>query len=133
VVPSHTYAHARGKGKRSKGERHLCHPDTLKPPAKDTGMSMSAHQLNGASGAPSSTPQLAARGREAVVKANPLALRRDAAAQVLGISEETFDKHVRPSLPVVRLGSVRVYPVAALERWLLDHADSPVDELERLR
>jgi hypothetical protein len=62
-----------------------------------------------------------------------LALRREAAARALGVSDETFDKHVRPSLPVVRLGSVRVYPVAALERWLLEHADSPAAELERAR
>jgi hypothetical protein len=62
-----------------------------------------------------------------------LALRRGDAAKALGISDELFDRHVRPSLPVVRLGSVRVYPVAALERWLLEHADSPADELERLR
>jgi hypothetical protein len=67
------------------------------------------------------------------VKPSALALRREAAAQVLGISDETFDKHVRPSLPVVRLGSVRVYPVAALECWLHEHADSPIDELERVR
>jgi len=60
-----------------------------------------------------------------------LALRREAAAQALGISEETFDKHVRPSLPVVRLGSVRIYSITALERWLLEHADSPINELER--
>jgi hypothetical protein len=75
-------------------------------------------------------PQSAARAREAV---RSLALRREAAAQALGVSDETFDKHVRPSLPVVRLGSVRVYPVAALERWLADHAEAPADELERLR
>lgn len=62
-----------------------------------------------------------------------LGLRRDAAARALGISEETFDRHVRPSLPVVRLGSVRVYPVAALEQWLLDQARAPADELDRER
>jgi hypothetical protein len=61
-----------------------------------------------------------------------LALRREDAAKALGVSDETFDRHVRPSLPVVRLGSVRVYPVAALEAWLLDHADTPMAELERV-
>lgn len=63
----------------------------------------------------------------------PLALRREDAARVIGVSEELFDKHVRPSLPVVRLGTVRVYPVAELERWLLERADSPAAELERAR
>jgi hypothetical protein len=61
-----------------------------------------------------------------------LALRRESAAHALGVSEETFDAHVRPSLPVVRMGTVRVYPVAALERWLAEHAEAPADELERL-
>lgn len=60
-----------------------------------------------------------------------LALRREAAAHALSMSEETFDKHVRPSLPVVRLGSVRVYPVSLLERWLIEHAYVPAEELER--
>jgi hypothetical protein len=60
-----------------------------------------------------------------------LALRKEAAAAALGVSDETFDKHVRPTLPVVRLGSLRVYPVDALERWLRDHAEAPADELER--
>lgn len=69
--------------------------------------------------------------RSAMLARAPLALRREAAAQAIGVSDETFDKHVRPSLPVVRLGSVRVYPVSALERWLLEHADSPAAELGR--
>jgi hypothetical protein len=58
-----------------------------------------------------------------------LALRREDAARVIGASDETFDRYVRPTLPVVRLGSVRVYPVAALEAWLLDRAESLTDEL----
>jgi hypothetical protein len=65
------------------------------------------------------------------VKPSALALRREAAAVALGVSDETFDRHVRPSLPVVRLGSVRVYAVAALEHWLLENATAPADELRR--
>ncbi|HEY2182489.1 MAG TPA: hypothetical protein VGH09_12530 [Solirubrobacteraceae bacterium] len=49
------------------------------------------------------------------------------------MSVESFDRYIRPTLPVVRLGTVRVYPVAALEQWLEAHADSPVDELEARR
>ena len=41
----------------------------------------------------------------AAVQANPnvpvLALRREAAAQALGVSEETFDRYIRPELPCV--------------------------------
>ncbi len=64
---------------------------------------------------------------------SPLAVRREAAADAIGVSVETFDKHIRPSLPVVRLGTVRVYPVAELERWLAEHADSPAAELAEMR
>ena len=60
-----------------------------------------------------------------------LALRREDAAAAIGVSDETFDRHVRPSLPVVRLGSVRVYPVDALCDWLCQHAESPAVEYER--
>jgi predicted DNA-binding transcriptional regulator AlpA len=59
-----------------------------------------------------------------------LALRREDAAKACGVSDETFDRHVRPTLPVVRLGSVRVYPVADIERWLREHAAAPAAELE---
>jgi len=61
-----------------------------------------------------------------------LALRREDAAKALSVSDETFDRHIRPSLPVVRVGSVRLYPVSALEQWLLDNAESPADEVRRL-
>lgn len=64
---------------------------------------------------------------------SPLALRREAAAEALGVSVETFDRYARPTLPVVRLGSTRVYPVADLQAWLAEHAEAPVDELARLR
>jgi hypothetical protein len=63
----------------------------------------------------------------------PLALRKEDAAKACGVSDETFDRHVRPTLPVVRLGTVRVYPVEHLQAWLRDHAASPVDELEARR
>jgi hypothetical protein len=77
------------------------------------------------------------RSFDAAVGAKPnltLALRKDAAAAALGVSDETFDKHIRPSLPVVRVGSTRIYPVALLERWLIEQAVTPADELaEALR
>ncbi len=63
----------------------------------------------------------------------PIALRREAAAEALGVSVESFDRYIRPTLPVVRLGTVRVYPVAALEDWLRARAETPADELEARR
>jgi hypothetical protein len=75
-------------------------------------------------------PQDDARARGSSIE--QLALRKHEAAAALGVSDETFDRYVRPSLPVVRLGSVRVYPIDALERWLFEHQEAPAEELERL-
>jgi predicted DNA-binding transcriptional regulator AlpA len=58
-----------------------------------------------------------------------LALRRSEAAAALGVSDEVFDAHIRPELPVVRLGSVRVYPVSAIEAWLAERASSPAEDM----
>ena len=58
-----------------------------------------------------------------------LALRRSEAAKAIGVSDEVFDRHVRPTLPCVRLASVTVYPVAALERWLEAHSSSPAQDV----
>jgi len=61
-----------------------------------------------------------------------LALRRAEAAASLGISVETFDSQVRPHVPVTRLGSVTVYPVAGLQAWLNAHQEPPMaDQLRR--
>jgi hypothetical protein len=68
---------------------------------------------------------------EQIARRAPLALRREDAARAISVSDESFDRYVRPSLPVVRLGAVRVYPVVALKRWLLENADAPTAELER--
>jgi hypothetical protein len=53
-----------------------------------------------------------------------LALRRAEAAAALGVSLETFDRHIRPHLAAVSVGNVVLYPVAELQRFLTDHADS---------
>ncbi len=62
-----------------------------------------------------------------------IALRRSDAAAALGVSDEIFDRHVRPGLPCVRLGSVIVYPVASLVEWLNRVATSPLDDVEAPR
>ena len=58
-----------------------------------------------------------------------LALRKPEAAAALGVSDETFDRYVRPTLPVADAGTVRLYPVTALAAWLEQNARAPVDEL----
>jgi hypothetical protein len=58
-----------------------------------------------------------------------LALRKLEAAQALGISDETFDRYVKPHVRVVRMGGVRLYPIAELERFLAREGSAPLDGL----
>lgn len=60
-----------------------------------------------------------------------LALRRAEAAAACGVSVETFDEHVRPHVPVCRLGGVTVYPVAALNQFLAKQGHAVADDLRR--
>ncbi len=66
------------------------------------------------------------------LKAPPprIALRKQEAAFALGVSDETFDRYVRPFVKVVRWGSLRVYPVRELERWLESEAAAPLEEVQ---
>lgn len=54
-----------------------------------------------------------------------LALQRKDAAAALGISVDSFDRHVRPELKCVYIGDTRLWPVAELERWLAARAMMP--------
>jgi hypothetical protein len=62
------------------------------------------------------------------VKARPVApvprfaLTAEEAAASLGMSLSHFRRHVLPFLKVIRSGSVRVVPVAELERWASENA-----------
>lgn len=79
-----------------------------------------------------------ARGRPNVRAVSPsklcevprLALRKPDAAAACGLSDESFDRYVRPYVPVVRLGAVTVWPVADLVAFLEERGQAPVDELE---
>ncbi len=63
--------------------------------------------------------------RHVEVAVPPLALRRAEAAAALGLSVETFDEHVRPDLPVIRVAGVVAYPVRGLHEWLERHEEQP--------
>jgi hypothetical protein len=52
-----------------------------------------------------------------------LALTRQEAADALGMSLTSFEAHVQPTLRLVRLGRMRLVPVAELERWLAENAE----------
>lgn len=51
-----------------------------------------------------------------------LALPRRQAAEALGMSLRSFQRHVQPHLRCVYVGRVRLYPVSELERWLRENA-----------
>jgi excisionase family DNA binding protein len=58
-----------------------------------------------------------------------LALRREEAARALGISDESFDRYIRAELPVVRVGTLRLYPVDAVTEWLRDRQSAPIQDV----
>jgi hypothetical protein len=52
-----------------------------------------------------------------------LAYTRAEAARALGMSINSFERHVQPELRLVRRGKLRVVPIAELQRWLEDNAE----------
>ena len=41
---------------------------------------------------------------------------------MLGMSVDSFRRHVEPDCRIVRVGSMRLIPVRELESWIEDHA-----------
>ena len=56
-----------------------------------------------------------------------LALTREEAAASVGMSLDSFERHVQPTLRLVRLGRMRLVPIGELERWLDEHAQRTLD------
>jgi excisionase family DNA binding protein len=56
-----------------------------------------------------------------------LALTREEAAASLGMSVSHFERHVQPTMRVVRSGQIVLVPVAEVERWLQRNAHLVVD------
>lgn len=56
-----------------------------------------------------------------------LALTREEAAASVGMSLDSFERHVQPTLRLVRLGRMRLVPISELERWLDEHAQRTLD------
>ena len=56
-----------------------------------------------------------------------LALTREEAAASIGMSLDSFERHVQPTLRLVRLGRMRLVPVGELARWLEDNAQRALD------
>jgi excisionase family DNA binding protein len=56
-----------------------------------------------------------------------LALTREEAATSVGMSLDSFERHVQPTIRMVRLGRMRRIYVADLERWLEENAERTLD------
>ena len=55
--------------------------------------------------------------------AKRLAMTRPEAARALGVSINSFERHVQPELRIVRRGKLRLIPVREIERWLEENAE----------
>ena len=60
-----------------------------------------------------------------------LALTREEAAAAIGMGLDSFERHVQPTLRLVRLGRMRLVPVREPERWLDDNAQRTLDGTAR--
>lgn len=60
-----------------------------------------------------------------------LSLNKQEAAACLGVSVDSFERHVQPDLRVIRRGRLRLFPVAELERWIAENAERPLERWER--
>jgi len=57
-----------------------------------------------------------------------IGLTRAEAAEALGVGLTTFKQQVQPHLKVWRVGKLRVFPVAELERWLDENSERVMDD-----
>src|SRR5688572_27525400 len=70
------------------------------------------------------------RGRRAMtaprIRVAPprIALTPDEAAAALGVGRTTFDTAIRPDLKLIRVGRTVLVPVAQLEKWATENAES---------
>ena len=47
----------------------------------------------------------------------PIALSKTEAAAALGVSVDSFERHIQPDLKVIRRGRLRLFAVSELQRW----------------
>jgi hypothetical protein len=56
-----------------------------------------------------------------------LALTKREAAGALGMSVDSFERHVQPELRVVRRGKLRLFALSEIERWLRDNGAKTIE------
>jgi hypothetical protein len=57
-----------------------------------------------------------------------LALSIEQACASLGVSWDTWRAHIEPDVRLVRLGRRKLVPVAELQRWLDEHAETTLGD-----
>lgn len=55
-----------------------------------------------------------------------IAYTRAEAAHALGMSVDSFERHVQPYVRLVRRGKLRLIPLTELQTWLDDNAEQTV-------
>jgi hypothetical protein len=60
-----------------------------------------------------------------------LALTREEAAGSLGMSLDSFERHVQADVRLIRRGKLRLVPVVELERWIERNAERVFGEATR--
>ena len=65
---------------------------------------------------------LAAGKARPVAPVPRFALRKEDAAESLGMSVDSFERHVQPFIKTVAVGSMVLVPPVELERWVRDNA-----------
>ena len=78
-----------------------------------------------ASQTPNGASQTRPGSRAAPVPRTALSIEEACAS--LGISWDTWNEHVAPTIKIVRLGRRQLVPVAELERWLAKCAEGVFD------
>ena len=68
-------------------------------------------------GLPRRTPEIAVQPIPRV------AVTRDEAARALGLSLDSFERHVQPELRMIRRGRMRLVPISELHAWADKHAE----------
>jgi hypothetical protein len=81
--------------------------------------------MSGTTRAASTRPR--SQPRSGGTSAPRLALTRAEAANAIGMSLNSFERHVQPELRIVRRGRMRLIPVAELDRWLERNAARAVE------
>jgi hypothetical protein len=76
-----------------------------------------------AAGLPAAAPGRAVSTPPVVGAVPRVAVSREEAAASLGISIDSFERHVQPDVRLIRRGRLRLVPVCELERWAAEQAE----------